>query len=182
MTDSESSRVLYLIVCAAPRTKKTGQLVEGLQADGWDVCVIATPAALPFLDVPAVEAQTGHPVRSRHKDPDAPDMLPPADAMVVCPATFNTINKWAGGYADNLAVSLITEAVGLGLPLIAAPSLNSAQEKHPAFRRSVEQLRAIGVRVLYGPGEYEPVPSGTGGRPYPWGLIVNALPRPGSGG
>lgn len=181
MTDPERARVLYLIVCAAPRAKKTGQLVAALQADGWDVCVIATPSALAFIDAAALEEQTGHPVRSRHKAPDAPDMLPAADAMAVCPATFNTINKWAGGYADNLAVGLVTEAVGLGLPLVAAPSLNSAQEKHPAFGRSVKQLRDMGVRVLYGPGEYEPVPSGTGGRPYPWELIVQALGRRASG-
>jgi phosphopantothenoylcysteine synthetase/decarboxylase len=178
VTDSKRARVLYLIVCAAPRAKKTGQLINMLQSGGWDVCVVATPSALAFIDVTALEEQTGHPVRSRHKAPDAPDVLPPADAMVACPATFNTVNKWAAGIADDLALGLLTEAVGLGLPLVAAPSLNSAQEGHPAFARSVGQLREMGVRVLYGPGEYVPVPSGTGGRPYPWHLIVDALPQP----
>jgi phosphopantothenoylcysteine synthetase/decarboxylase len=167
--------VLYLVVCAAPRAKRIGELVELLQAEGWDVCIIATPQALNFIDRPALEAQTGYPVRSDYKDPDAPDVLPDPDAIVVCPATFNTINKWAQGISDTLALGLITEAIGMGLPLVAAPALNSAQAAHPAFKQSVATLRAVGVTVLYGPGVYEPGPPRTGGRPYEWGLVARAV-------
>jgi phosphopantothenoylcysteine synthetase/decarboxylase len=170
-----SRGVLYLIACGSPRTGKIGELITLAQARGWMVCVIATPSGRKFMDVEAVEAQTGYPVRSDYKQPGTPDVLPAADAMVVCPATFNTINKWAAGIADTLALGLITEAVGLGLPLVAAPSLNSAQEKHPAFARSVEALRAMGVTVLYGPGIYEPTTPGTGGRAYEWELPLRAL-------
>lgn len=95
--------------------------------------------------------------------------------MLVCPATFNTINKWAYGLADTLALALLTEAVGLHLPLVAAPALNSAQAAHLAFERSVAALREMGVTVLYGPGVYEPGPPGTGGRPYDWELVLGAL-------
>jgi phosphopantothenoylcysteine synthetase/decarboxylase len=163
--------VLYLVVCAAPRARRVGELIGLLQADGWEVCVIATPQALSFIDRPALEAQTGHPVRSDYKDPDLPD---PA-AMAVCPATFNTINKWAQGISDTLALGLITEATGMGLPLVAAPALNSAQAAHPAFEQSVATLRAAGVTVLYGPGIYEPGPPRTGGRPYDWEMVVRAV-------
>ena len=76
---------------------------------------------------------------------------------------------------DTLALALLTEAIGFGLPLVAAPALNSAQAAHPAFERSVAALREMGVTVLYGPGIYEPGPPGTGGRPYDWELPLNAL-------
>ena len=66
--------------------------------------------------------------------------------MIVAPATFNTINKWAAGISDTLALGLLTEAIGKGLPLVALPFLNVAQARHPAFARSVEQLRQAGVR------------------------------------
>lgn len=168
--------VLYLIVCAAPRARNTPSLVALLQEAGWDVCVIATPQAVAFLDVATAEEMTGHPVRAHYKHPDEPDVLPLAEAMVVCPATFNTINEWALGISDTLALGLLTEAVGLPLPLVAAPSLNNAQEAHPAFAQSVERLRALGVTVLYGKGVYEPTVPGTGGRDYPWHLILDALP------
>lgn len=176
MTDRDRRPVLYLIVCAAPRAKNTGHLAGLLQQTGWDVCVIATPQALDFIDAPTLETLTGHPVRSRYKKPDEPDVLPRPDAMVVCPATFNTLNKWAAGISDTLALGLITEAIGLRVPLVAAPSLDDAQAAHPAFRRSVAELRDAGVTVLYGPGVYEPAPPRTGGRAYDWPLILDALP------
>jgi phosphopantothenoylcysteine decarboxylase len=94
--------------------------------------------------------------------------------MLVCPATVNTINKWAYGLADILALALL-KAIGFGLPLVAAPALNSAQASHPAFDRRVTALREMGVTVLYGPGVYEPGPPGTGGRPYDGELPLEAL-------
>ncbi|MEU2868188.1 hypothetical protein ABZ769_03150 [Streptomyces olivoreticuli] len=48
----------------------------------------------------------------------------------------------------------------------------------PATRRAVDTLRATGVRVLHGPGEWTPHPPGTGdGRreTYPWHLALDAL-------
>jgi hypothetical protein len=167
--------VLYVIVCAAPRAKEIGVLVTRAQAAGWTPCVVATPQALKFIEVAEVEAQTGYPVRHEYKHPDEPDVLPPADAMIVCPATFNTVNKWAAGISDTLALGLLTEAAGMGLPVVAAPSLNSAQAAHHAFARSVAELRAMGVTVLLGPGVYEPEPPGTGGPPFDWDLPLSAL-------
>ena len=139
------------------------------------MCVIPTPQALKFIDRPALEEQTNFPVRAEYEQPRTAEALPPPDAVLVCPATFNTINKWAYGLADTLALALLTEAVGLNLPLVAAPALNSAQAAHPAFNRSVSALREMGVTVLYGPGVYEPGPPGTGGRPYDWDLPLAAL-------
>jgi len=167
--------VLYLVVCASPRARRVGELVTRAQARGWTVCVIPTPQALKFIDRPALEEQTGFPVRAEYEPGSTADPWPPPDAMLACPATFNTINKWAYGLADTLVLSLLTEAVGLDLPLVAAPALNSAQAAHPAFERSVAALREMGVTVLYGPSVYEPGPPGTGGRPYDWELPLRAL-------
>jgi len=95
--------------------------------------VVSTPDGLKFIDVPALAELTGHPVRHRYKYPGDPDVLPNADAMVVAPATVNTINKWACGIADTLALGLLVEAVGSGVPLVAVPYTNRAMAAHPAF-------------------------------------------------
>jgi hypothetical protein len=39
-----------------------------------------------FIDREALAEHTGHPVRSAYKQPDEPDVLPPADAFLVAPA------------------------------------------------------------------------------------------------
>jgi len=147
-----TSGVLYVICCAAPPALKAGTLVLRAQARGWDTCLICTPTVARWLtaDLPALANLTGHPVRSQYKLPDEPDVLPPADAMLVAPATANTISKWALGISDNLALGLITEAIGLRVPLVALPSMNAAQAAHPAFARNLEVLRSAGVAVLPG--------------------------------
>lgn len=150
--------VLYLIICAAGPAPHATTVVGVAQAAGWDVCVIATPQATTFIDIPLLEQLTGHPVRSEYKRPNDPDALPRADALVVFPATFNTINKWALGISDTLALGLLCELTGLKLPIVAVPSFRTGGglDTHPAFKRSIRMLRRCGVHVLYEPQTYPP--------------------------
>ena len=69
----------------ARRPAMSARWCELAQCDGWDVCVVTTPDGRKFIDVPALAAQTGHPVRSQLQEPGDPDVLPDADAMIVAP-------------------------------------------------------------------------------------------------
>ncbi|MFE6162488.1 flavoprotein [Streptomyces sp. NPDC056486] len=102
MTDQSAKPFLYVVVCAAGTADGVGKLITAAQERNWDVGVIATPQGRGFIDEQAVEAQTGRPIRSAWRTPDDPRPFPSADAIVVAPATFNTINKWAAGIADRL--------------------------------------------------------------------------------
>ena len=149
------SRVLYLLVCAAPPAQQTAQIVPLLQEAGWDVCVIATLQASRWFDHSALEVLTGHPVRMDYKLPGEADPLPKADALLVMPATFNTINKWAQGIGDTLVASILCESLGRGTPPIVAVScLKMDLVRHPAFKKSIVLLRESGVRVLHEPERY----------------------------
>jgi hypothetical protein len=164
-------------VCAAGPAPLAGRLIDQAQARGWDTYVIATPAALDFLDRNALMTQTGHPLRSQYPKPDsqASRSLPHADAIVVAPATYNTINKWALGISDTYTLGVLAEAPGLGIPLVVLPFVNAALAGNPAFGQSVNALRANGVHVLLGPGQWEPHPPGTGGSridTFPWHLAL----------
>mgnify|MGYP002624117530 CR=1 FL=1 len=170
--------VLYVIACGSPLARRVGRLVELAQADGWDVCVIVTPDGSKFVDVAELQRQTGHPVRSRYKNPGEPDVLPAPDAMIVAPATVNTINKWAAGIADTLALGLLVEAIGKGLPLVAMPFTNVAMADHPAFRENLDRLRHWGITVLFGEDVMPLHPPGTGEQlvdSFPWHLGIEAL-------
>ncbi|GII83906.1 hypothetical protein Ssi03_18960 [Sphaerisporangium siamense] len=142
------------------------------QGDGWTVQMVATPSALDFIDVPALERQTGRPVKSRYRTPNEPKP-PRADAIIVAPATYNTVNKFAQGIADTYALGLLAEAPGLGIPVVVMALVNSALAQRAPFRRSVEELRAEGVHVILGPEE-SPTANGPTA-PYPWHLALAAL-------
>jgi phosphopantothenoylcysteine synthetase/decarboxylase len=172
------SGVLYLIACGSPAARGADRLIDLAHRQGWDVCVVTTPDGRKFVDVTALARQTGYPVRSFYKNPGDPDVLPPPDAVIVAPATVNTINKWSAGIADTLALGLLVEAQGKGLPIVAVPFTNAAMGSHPAFRDSIDRLRGWGVTVLFGddvlplhePGQGIELADG-----FPWGLALDAL-------
>ena len=162
---ADTRPVLYVVACGAYPAGQLPAFVRDAQFQGWDVCVIATPDGINFLDAGNLSGLTGHPVRSQYKRPDGPDVLPSPDALVVAPATFNTVNKWAQGISDTLALGLLNESVGLGLPIIAVPWPNAALAAHPVFVRSLSTLREWGVTLLLDPGKLPPAPARRSGRP-----------------
>jgi hypothetical protein len=175
------SRVLYVVSCAAPPVLEIETLIGLAQNVNWDTCLILTPTAARWREkhLFTLSQLTGHPIRSQYKLPHEADVLPPADAMVVCPATSNTINKWALGISDTLALGLITEAIGKRLPLAALPYCNVQQTMHPAFDTSVDVLRRAGVKVLLGDGGFVPHESGGATRyVYPWQAVLDAVSEP----
>lgn len=161
-----SRGVLYVIACAAPPAREVGTLITAAQQEGWTVCLLVTPSAVRFLDAGALGVLTGHPVRSEYKNPGDPDVLPDPDAIIVAPATVNTINKLSAGICDTLALGILVEAIGKRLPIVAVPWSNAAHAAHPAVAESLARLTSWGVHMPSEPGL---------DGPFPWQLALSAL-------
>jgi phosphopantothenoylcysteine decarboxylase len=158
------SRALSLIVCGAPLAERTPDIAAAAVAAGWEVSVTATEAALPWLDEAKIMDATGRQLHTQQRTPDQPKPPRPA-AVLVSPATFNTVNKMASGIADNPACSLLCECVGAGIPIVAVPMVNERLWSHPAWGSSLSLLQTAGVTFLdicTGRPDLEAVPSGTG--------------------
>jgi hypothetical protein len=164
------SGVLYIVAGGAEPVMRVSALLAAAQRRGWDTCLIVTPTAARWLadDLDDLAELTGHRVRSDYKLPGEADALPPADAMLIAPATFNMINQWAAGLSETLALGLINEAIGLGIPLVTVPWINGPLSRHPALAASFARLREAGVRVL------EPDP-GPEGHEISWEQVLDAL-------
>jgi Flavoprotein len=176
---TQPGRLLSVIACGAGPASQAGTPVRLAQQRGWKVQVVATPAGLGFIDVASIEALTGSAVRSAYRSPGEPRSAK-ADAVIVAPATYNTINKCALGISDTYALGILAEAVSLGIPVVVLPFVNTALASRRPFLRSVGQLREEGVRVLLGPGEFEPHAPGTGGNDietFPWQLALDEVER-----
>ena len=149
-----SPPVVYVIACGAGPTADLASFLRLARSAGWTVCVSATPQGAELLDVAAVSELTEHPVRLDYTTPTPP--WPSADLILVAPATLNTVNKFAAGIADSVALSLLTECFGLDVPVVVAPNVNPGLARHPHFRTSIDQLKAWGVHVLYDPAAPPP--------------------------
>ena len=161
---------LYLVVSGAPAPEGIPALVAACQRAGWRVVVFSTPLGVRFIDPTELEQLTGEPVRSEYRMPDTGNAAPYADAVLACPLTFNSVNKFAHGHADNFAVGLLCEMVGYEVPTVVVPHCKPQLAKHLAFAESLRTLRRMDVQVLFDPdAPYER-------RLPPWSEVVAALP------
>ena len=161
---------LRLVVSGAPAPEGIPALIALCQAAGWRVAVFSTPDGTRFIDRGELEKLTGEPVRCEYRMPGAGKSAPPADAVLACPLTFNSVNKFAHGHADNFAVGLLCEMTGYGVPVVVVPHCKPQLASHPAFAASLAALRGMGVRVLFDPdAPYER-------RMPPWEQVADALP------
>lgn len=173
-----TTRTLYLFSSAAPPVFDVAKAVEAAQTDGWDVCLGLTPTAARWVgeSLDGLAALTGNPVRWEYKLPGQPDAWPKADAILLAPATFHTINAWALGLTDRFVVGVVAEAIGKGIPTVTMPCVNAAYVRHPQFEQSVATLRGAGVTVLHGEGGSVPNQPGQGNpATYPWRAALDAV-------
>ncbi|MFI7356242.1 flavoprotein [Streptomyces avidinii] len=173
-----STRTLYLFSSAAPPAFDVARVIEEAQAAGWDVCLGLTPTAARWLSdsLDGLAALTGHPVRWDYRTPGQPDIWPKPDAIVVAPATFNTVNAWALGLTDKWLVGVVAEGIGKGIPIAMMPCVNRAYVAHPQWEQSIDALRGAGVRVVYGEGGFVPNEPGQGNpATYPWHAALEAV-------
>lgn len=137
--------------------------------------VTATPSAMEFIEPQPLGSLTGYPVRSTYRSsPGTGRSLPATDAVVIAPATYNSINKIALGLADNYAMTSVAELIGRQVPTVVVPFVNTALAARAPFRHAVASLRDEGVRVLLDADDlWEPHPPGSGNEqrkafPGPW--------------
>lgn len=145
---SAPRRWVYLVVSAAPPVLRIESMVELLTGAGWNVGLIATPTAASWVDLDAISTRTGCLVRVNARPPGQDKSLPRADAVLAAPLTFNTVNKWAAGFSDSVALGVLNELLSADVPILAAPCVKALLRAHPAYGESIMRLTAAGVRVL----------------------------------
>ena len=130
---------------------------------GHGLRVVMTPAAERFVGRASFEGIVGAPVLGGEFDRDpargaypgepAPDHDPighlalaeRAEAMIVAPASANTLAKLAAGFADSM---LTTSFLACTAPRLVAPAMNDRMWADGATAANAETLRSRGVQVL----------------------------------
>jgi phosphopantothenoylcysteine decarboxylase / phosphopantothenate---cysteine ligase len=137
---------------------KAAELVRELQRRGVEVRVVMTEAAQKFVQPLTFAALTGYKVITSlweqtqtaegQAEQNGIDHIAEAqwgDALVVAPATANTLAKFAHGLADDF---LSTMYLATTAPVLVAPAMNVNMWNHAATQANLEILRQRGVHVI----------------------------------
>jgi phosphopantothenoylcysteine synthetase/decarboxylase len=158
---------LALVACGAPLAARLHDIAARAVDAGWLVRVVATPSAMSWVDAGRVEKVTRFPVLVEQRQLGQAKRFPPPARVIVCPATFNAVNKLAAGIMDNYAAGLMCEALASQIPLTVAPMVSNRLWPHPAWQHNLDMLTAAGVTFIDiatgRAGRPAAVQSGTGG-------------------
>lgn len=157
--------LIQLVVSAAPLAQHAPRIAAELVADGWQVSVTTSTNAAEWVDAKAVNTATGS-VPTRPRQPGEPRTRERPQAVLLIPATFNTLNKLRQGISDTPALGVLNDAVGTGTPLLVVPMISERLVGHPAWKETCDWLGAAGVTIMDPTtgllDELSPLVSGTG--------------------
>ncbi len=130
---------------------KSALLARLLVQRGAEVKVIMTPLAKEFITPLTMATLSKNPILVDFFDPTNGDWNSHvniglwADALLIAPATANTLAKMATGVADNL---LITTYLSARCPVFIAPAMDLDMFAHPTTRQNLNTLKSFGNHII----------------------------------
>ncbi|MCI5192533.1 MAG: bifunctional phosphopantothenoylcysteine decarboxylase/phosphopantothenate--cysteine ligase CoaBC [Candidatus Electrothrix sp. AU1_5] len=130
---------------------KAATWVSSLVQEEAQVTVMMTEAATRFVTPLTFGALSGQQVYTDMFSTDAEEIMAhitlsgDADAVLIAPATAQTIAQLAQGMADNLLSAAVLASAA---PVVVCPAMNSKMLAHPATQRNLAILKELGYLVV----------------------------------
>jgi phosphopantothenoylcysteine decarboxylase/phosphopantothenate--cysteine ligase len=146
-----ANKTIVLGITGGIAAYKAADIASQLTQAGARVEVVMTESATKLITPLTLRSITGRAVVTDMFEPTSGyrvehiALAEAADAVVIAPATANTIAKLAAGIADNMlgCVVLATTA-----PVIMAPSMNDIMFRNPITQENLDKLKARGFTVV----------------------------------
>ncbi len=155
--DSLRNKNILLGVTGGIAAYKSAEIVRGLKKLGSSVRVVMTKSAQEFITPLTLQALSGNAVSTDLLDAEAEaamghiELARWADAVLIAPATANTLAKLSSGRADDLLSSITLAFDG---PIGLAPAMNQAMWSDERTQSNIKNLKDKNFS-LYGPGSGE---------------------------
>jgi phosphopantothenoylcysteine decarboxylase/phosphopantothenate--cysteine ligase len=146
-----SGRKIILGVCGGIAAYKSALLVRLLVTAGAEVKVIMTPSAHQFITPLTLSTLSKNPVLTHFEKEKTGEWNNHvelglwADAIIIAPATANTLAKIANGICDNLLLSTYMSA---RCPVWLAPAMDLDMLQHPATIANLERIKGFGNKLI----------------------------------
>jgi len=138
-------------VTASIAAYKAAIFVRLLVKAGAEVQVVMTEAAKEFITPLTLATLSKQPVLSTFTDGDEGEWNNHvelglwADAMIIAPASANTLGKMANGLCDNL---LLAAYLSARCPVFVAPAMDLDMYQHPAVQDNLKRLASFGNHII----------------------------------
>lgn len=146
-----SGKNILLGVTGGIAAYKAANLTRLLVKQGANVRIVMTEAAKKFITPLTLSTLSQNPILVDFFNPENGEWNSHvklgiwADAMIVAPATANTIGKMANGIADNL---LTTSYLSAKCPVFVAPAMDLDMYVHPSTQRNMATLKSHGNIII----------------------------------
>jgi phosphopantothenoylcysteine decarboxylase/phosphopantothenate--cysteine ligase len=145
-------RLIAMGICGSVAAARSPDLARQLMRHGAEVRAFMTGAAQKLISPMLMEWATGNPVVTELTgglEHVAMGGSPGrSDLVLVAPATANTIGKIAVGIDDTPVTTLVTTAMGAGIPIVLAPAMHGSMYAHPAVAENLKKIEAMGILVI----------------------------------
>ncbi|MCB0490690.1 MAG: bifunctional phosphopantothenoylcysteine decarboxylase/phosphopantothenate--cysteine ligase CoaBC [Cyclobacteriaceae bacterium] len=144
-------RKIILGITGSIAAYKAAVLTRLLVKEGAEVKVIMTESAKDFITPLTLSTLSKNPVLTEFVKNEAGEWNNHvelglwADAMVIAPASANTLAKMAHGECDNLLLAVYLSA---RCPVFTAPAMDLDMLQHPSTKRNLDTLKDYGVRAI----------------------------------
>jgi phosphopantothenoylcysteine decarboxylase/phosphopantothenate--cysteine ligase len=144
-----SNMKIILGVSGSIAAYKAAPLIRLWVKQGHEVQVLMTDSAKAFISPLTLSTLSKRPVLTEVVSEESwnnhVELGLWADAMVVAPASANTLAKLANGLCDNIVSAVYLSA---RCPVFVAPAMDVDMWKHPATQSNISRLQSFGVHII----------------------------------
>jgi phosphopantothenoylcysteine decarboxylase/phosphopantothenate--cysteine ligase len=146
-----TGKKIILGVSGSIAAYKAAVLTRLLVKSGAEVKVVMTPSAGDFITPLTLSTLSKNPVFSTFVKDDTGqwnnhvDLGLWADAIIIAPASANTIAKMATGLCDNLLLAVYLSA---RCPVFFAPAMDLDMLEHPATKTNIDRLKSFSNKLI----------------------------------
>jgi len=72
----------------------------------------------------------------------------PADLLLICPSTANTISKIAHGIDDTSVTTFATTVIGSGVPILIVPAMHLSMYDHRIIQENIKKCKKVGIKFI----------------------------------
>ncbi|MEM3267632.1 MAG: bifunctional phosphopantothenoylcysteine decarboxylase/phosphopantothenate--cysteine ligase CoaBC [Conexivisphaerales archaeon] len=147
-----SQKKIVLGITGSVSAYKAADIARDLIRHGATVYAVMTPSSQKIIHPNLIQWATGNDVvtelTGKIEHIQFTSGSQKADALLIAPATANTISKIAKGIDDTPVTSYASSALGSGIPILIAPAMHDTMISQKIVQDNIEYLKTLGVQFI----------------------------------